>query len=358
MFKQEYLRSYIEFNVNKLLNKDIVYYPNQLLLELGKIKSNTLYVCLSETIVNLHKQRGLDEMYSIKVFYPELYRQQITSLESLVSTKMVRYDKSATLHGQLAPQFSSLTAVHDTYKENKGLVPFIRMGIKEFMFLYHPTISFDIPIHLIFKIIHSTNSMPMIKFNPGKKQENLYRLFTNQQIAQNGRKIPVLSRSKILQLMKTNTTRDSVVCYCIHSEYTVTFEFTSQGDILIQYNVELSTLKQPILKPIQDIEEVIRSHLTPILETINSVITQSGFQYTQLDSVIDNPYIEILNIIYEYQIEISSNMDLTPYINCLSSFLIVESPTVNKGIHLTFKRVPNYNESNRRKAQERRQRLH
>ena len=333
-----------EFNVNKLLNKDIVYYPNQLLLELGKIKSNTLYVCLSETIVNLHKQRGLDEMYCIKVFYPELYRQQITSLGELVTGKMDRYDKSVTDHGQLSPQFSSLTAVHDTYKENKGLVPFIRMGIKEFMFLYHPTISFDIPIHLIFKIIHSSNSMPMIKFNPGKKQENLYRLFTDQQIAQNGRKIPVLSRSKILQLMKTNTTRDSVVCYCIHSEYTVTFEFTSQGDILIQYNVELSTLKQPILKPIQDIEEVIRSHLTPILETINSVITQSGIQYTQLDSVIDNPYIEILNIIYEFQIEISSNMDLTPYINCLSSYLIVESPTVNKGIQLTFKRVPNYNE--------------
>ena len=184
----------------------------------------------------------------------------------------------------------------------------------------------------------------MIKFNPGKKQENLYRLFTDQQIAQNGRKIPVLTRPKILQLMKTNTTNNTVICYCIHSEYVLTFEFNSQGDILIQYTAELNTQKQPILKPIQDIEQEVRRHLEPIIDTINSIITQSGIQYTQLESVINNPYIEILNIVYEYQIEISSNMDLTPYINCLSSFLIVESPTVNKGIHLTFKRVPNYNE--------------
>ena len=333
-----------DFNVNKLLNKDIIYYPNQLLLEVGQIKSNTLYVCLSETMVTMHKQRGLDEMHTIKVFYPELYRRQITSLDAIQTTKMDRYDKSSTDHAQLAPHFSSLTAVHDIYKQNKGLVPFIRMGIKEFMFMYHPPISFDIPIHLIFKIIHSSNSIPMIKFNPGKKQENLYRLFTDQQIAQNGRKIPILTRAKILQLMRTNTTSNTVICYCIHSDYILTIEFNSQGDILIQYTAELNTQKQPILKPIQDIEDVIRKQLTPIIETINSVISQSGIQYTVLESVINNSYIEILNIIYEYQIEISSNMDLTPYINCLSSFLVVESPTVNKGIQLTFKRVPNYNE--------------
>ena len=100
-----------------------MYYPNQLLLELGQIKSNTIYVCLSETIVNMHKQRGLDEMHSIKVFYPELYRQQITTLDAIISTKMDRYDKSVTDHGQLAPQFSSLSAVHDSYKQNKGVVP-------------------------------------------------------------------------------------------------------------------------------------------------------------------------------------------------------------------------------------------
>ena len=76
------------------------------------------------------------------------------------------------------------------------------------------------------------------------------------------------------------------------------------------------------------------------------MITQSGIQYTIFDSVIYNPYIEVLNGVYEYQIEIQDNMDLTPYINCLSSFLIVESPTLNKGIDLTFKRVPHYNEHN------------
>ena len=334
------------YDINRWIKKDIVYQPKQLLLEVGQIKSNTLYVCIAETLIGLHKEKGLEEMYTFKLFYPELYRRQITTQDTMLQSKIDRYEKTKTQYAQIKPQFSSLTAIHDIYKKHKDHVPYSREGIKDLKVIYHPPLSFDIPIHLIFKIIHSSNSMPMVKFNPGKKQENLYRLFTDERITENGRQLPILPRSKLLQLIKLNTSKQSVVCYCMNKDYLLTFEFNSLGDIIIHYTTELTTQKQSILKPIEFIEEQINEHLTPILTTINSVITQSGIQYTIFDSVIYNPYIEVLNGVYEYQIEIQDNMDLTPYINCLSSFLIVESPTLNKGIDLTFKRVPHYNEHN------------
>ena len=332
-----------KFNTDKLLNQDVIYHPNQLLLELGKIKSNCLYLCLSDSIVPMHKDKGLEERNSIKIYFPELYQNQLYSLENINSNKNERYDKTITLYASMVSQFNSINAIHDIHKSKKDDLKYIRHGIKECMVMYQSPITFDIPIHLIFKIIHSSNTMPMIKYNPGKKQENLYRLFTGEQIAQNGRKVPILPRPKILQLIKISTTNNSVVCYCIHNEYVLTFEFYSQGDILIHFTAEVNAQKQPFLKSIQEIEKNIRIELTPILQTINTVITQSGIQYVILDTIVENPYITVLNILYEYQISIDDNMDLTPYINCLSSFLMIESPQLNKGIKLTFKRVPNYN---------------
>ena len=332
-----------KFNTDKLLKQEVNYHPNQLLLELGKIKSNSLYLCLSESIVPMHKDKGLEERNSIKLYFPELYQSQIYSLENITSSKNERYDKTITQYATMTSQFTSINAIHDVHKSKKDDLKYIRRGIKECMVLYQSPITFDIPIHLIFKIIHSSNTMPMIKYNPGKKQENLYRLFTGEQIAQNGRKVPILSRPKILQLIKISTSNNSVVCYCIHNEFVLTFEFYSQGDIIIHFTAEVNAQKQPFLKSIQEIEKNIRVELTPILQTINTVISQSGIQYVTLDTIVENPYITVLNILYEYQISIDENMDLTPYINCLSSFLMIESPQLDKGIKITFKRVPNYN---------------
>ena len=331
------------YDESKLSKQNINYYPKQLLLELGQIKSNTIYACLSDSVLTFHKDKGLHDMYSIKIYFPELYQQQILSLENIKTTAINRYDKTITNYTKVKPQLTSLNNIQDLYTIHQSELNYVRNGIRELMFIYHPHISFDIPIHLIFKIIHSTNTMPMIKYNPGSKQENLYRLFTGNQISSNGRKIPIIHRPKMLHLIREINTNNTVICYCIHNEYILTFEFNSIGEIIIRYNCEFNHQKQPILKTLLDIENDIRKELTPILETINTIISQGGIQYTLFDSIINNPYTEIINIFYEYQIVIENDIDLTPFINCLSTYLMIESPTLTKGIKSTFKRVPNYN---------------
>ena len=58
-------------------------------------------------------------------------------------------------------------------------------------FYIHPNDSFNLPLDVIFKLIHADKNIPLIKFNPGKKQENIYKLYSNK-ISINGRKIPYL----------------------------------------------------------------------------------------------------------------------------------------------------------------------
>jgi hypothetical protein len=44
----------------------------------------------------------------------------------------------------------------------------------------------------MFKQINSTNIVPLIKFNPGKNLESIYRLYTDDYISDKGMKIPTL----------------------------------------------------------------------------------------------------------------------------------------------------------------------
>lgn len=56
----------------------------------------------------------------------------------------------------------------------------------------HPLTSIKLPLEILFKIINSSDDMPLIKYNPGNRMENIYRLYTGENYATNGSKIPVL----------------------------------------------------------------------------------------------------------------------------------------------------------------------
>ena len=61
---------------------------------------------------------------------------------------------------------------------------------------------YNVPLDIIFKLIHATKKIPLIKFNPSKKQEKIYRLYCDR-VAKNGRKIPYLSKGLIFKLTKS-----------------------------------------------------------------------------------------------------------------------------------------------------------
>jgi hypothetical protein len=70
----------------------------------------------------------------------------------------------------------------------------------------HPEFQIKIPIDVIFKLIHATQEFPLIKFNPETRQENIYRLYT-EQLTADGRKIPFLNKVRYLKIRETSRNR-------------------------------------------------------------------------------------------------------------------------------------------------------
>ena len=67
---------------------------------------------------------------------------------------------------------------------------------------------------MIFKLIHSTKKIPLIKFNPGTRQENIYRFYTNK-TAKDGKKIPYLSKGTIFKVAKSIALGSKLVSFYI-----------------------------------------------------------------------------------------------------------------------------------------------
>ena len=85
------------------------------------------------------------------------------------------------------------------YSNNLEDLKYNNYGITSIEFSILPKVDIKIPIETLFKLINSSEKIPLIKYNPGKKQEKLYRLYSNK-IASNNRKIPFLSKSNIIIL--------------------------------------------------------------------------------------------------------------------------------------------------------------
>ena len=81
--------------------------------------------------------------------------------------------------------------------KKKTNLEYLSKGISNIRFIIHPKNSDIFPIEILFKLIHSNQLMPFIKYNPGNKRENIYRLYTGENIATNGKKIPILSEKKL-----------------------------------------------------------------------------------------------------------------------------------------------------------------
>ena len=69
----------------------------------------------------------------------------------------------------------------------------LKYKINYFYFTIQPNESYlNYHLNIMFKKKNSTNIIPLIKFNPGKNLESIYRLYTHDYISDKGMKIPTL----------------------------------------------------------------------------------------------------------------------------------------------------------------------
>ncbi len=311
-----------------------------LLIDSYPFMNNIIYFCTAEDALEYSIENDLDEETTIKVYYPMLSRENITSLEQLKGSqqRLIETDNKY-INDKTEVKYENIQLLNNIYNERTSDLQYLDRGIKNLSILINPLYTFKLPLDMIFKLIHSTKNIPLIKFNPGSRQENIYRLYTNK-TAKDGKKIPYLSKGTIFKVAK-NIAKSKVVSFYIqHFIDGKLIPIICEIDDNAGIKVDLEFDQGYDIKIINDI---IQTTVNPLIVDIKNFLEQSGYTISLFES-IDDENVDILNLQYFAHITITKDVKLQPFIKCVSSIFNLIGGTLNKGISLRYKRVANYNE--------------
>ena len=315
---------------DSMLKDDILRTNNgELLLNFGELHSNVIYLTKAD---NVYESSSSPEM-AAKIYYPFLNEQQINTVDGL-------REKRQQL---LVANKKRITNKFEQHMENIELmhsiggppVPFLTRGIKDIDFTIYSTSLVQIPLDVIFKMFHSSESIPFIKYHPGGRMEKIYRLYANQ-ISSDGRSIPILSKGSIFKLTKKLAKKKGIGMYLVNNDIPFYCNLMSNGSIQIEAEFrELYT--------IEEVEKKIGDVVNPIINTLSELIEQHGYSIGKFTNLKDKQ-IEINNINYLYYVPIKKNIKLTTFSGCISSIFNVISDNIKKTTVMRYKRVANFNE--------------
>ena len=330
-------------NIITTTNKD-------LLLSNGFLFENTIYVCLAEDVFKYAVSKNLTETTTCKVYYPFLSGKQIYNLTRLREKKYELLEENTSLLGSnFIKHVNNIRMFHDIYNTKKSELNYIEQGIQTVDFVISHDFEFNVPLEIIFKLIHATKRIPLIKLNPAKRQEKIYKLYCNK-TAKNGKKIPYLSKSLIFKLAKTLGTSKHVSCYMEYNEN------NSSTSKMIPIILEFDTLANIHVKAefketknVSDIEEIIGKAINPVIEVIRNYLATSGYSMNLFNSFYDKN-VEIISLKYISYISIDKNINLNNLLGCVSSVFNVLVGDLKSGIVMRYKRVSNFNEMDSQEA--------
>ena len=332
-----------------------------LLFEAGNLCLNNIFFCLAnEVLTYTSKQSILAESDILNLYFPLLVSMdKITTLSELNVRRQELYDKEERVLGDDFVKYNQqVNMFYDIYKDGNVNSPLNYLhntpGITAISIIVHPIYEIKFPLEILFKLIHSTHEIPMIKYNPGNNRENIYRLYTANNISTNGKKIPFLytynnnKKALIIKLSKilSHNRRVSFLINITYHEnnYDITCSIADNGTLYI----DLPSIHDSMTPlSLQQIDEIIQIAIRePILDKIKVYLEQSGYSYLTFQNITEKN-VEIQNITWVSQLKISTKIDLNKYISCLSTIFSIEKGSLKKSsefITMRYKRVSSYNQ--------------
>jgi len=321
-----------------------------LLMDYGALVDDTIYIRMAKDAINISDERGISQDVMIGLYFPLLYKQSITTIELLDS----RYDEllektSEMIKDPIWERHDLIVrSMHNIYDERAYEIDYLQTGITGIKISFGAShISNHIPIDNIFKIIHSTQECPLVKYNPGKSQENIYRLYSSKRTSK-GDKIPHMSKSVILDLVRTlGNQPKSITIY-------ISLPFKEINvEVIVTINISgIIGMSMDINEPmtISEIDTIFRNASETFVHPINDYMEINGY-VTPIFSGIESADTNIMSITYTTLIPKKKTFDIKGAIKCINSVIDVSvtgkvrdmnSPGTNT--ILRFRRVSNYND--------------
>ena len=310
------------------------------LLNAGRLKDNTIFVCLAKDVLG---RADVNQKYVCDSYFPFLYAKGIRGLSDLLG----RFQELiAETKKNITPDIIRLYDTVDMFRKIKSdndFLPYTDEGIIKFDIGLKTEFVNLLPLDSIFKNIHATANVPFIKYNPGFRRENMYRLYSKE-IYANGRRKPFLDAVSIRKLSKETGKSGEISLYTSfrfkNADLKLYVDFHKNGSLRVHSNLSV-----PISK--DELNELLIYGLEPVITDINKYIQPIGYNIRKFASLNDST-VEVYNISYISSISIKkpSEFDLNMYRSCLTSLFVVESLDANSpdGAKLRFKRVDNFQE--------------
>ena len=318
---------------------------NNILFE-NNLLDNNLYISLFEDVINYNRKILYDDLENaIKIYFPLISNKDINSYDIFLSKKkeLIKKSKDFVNNENFINKYKFIDTIYNIYYNSESFNTKLN-GIYGINFNMYSNINLNLSIETLFKLFNSSSNIPFIKFNPGKKIENMYRLYCNK-ISKNNKKIPLLKKENISNYAKTigkiNTLSMAIIDDNIKFKKIKNFliEINSSGIININIIFKSQSNKQ-------ELEEIVKYYL-------NDNILMKIEELNNYDNIIkfetfDSTNIEILNINYNIYYKLVNNCnDINKIKKCLTYLFNTEnSKNTNYIKFYKYKRISYYDDSN------------
>jgi len=325
----------------------ILGFENNLLLNYGEIESRNLYVCLAHDVFDYALQNGLDQEYICKLYYPILYNQGIADKDKLIEFRpKLEKDSKKRIAQPILKFYDSIKMFYKIYWGRKSELDYSKRGISKYSVKFNLGHAF--PLEILFKNINATENMPFIKYNPGSRRENMYRLYS-EYISQNGKKIPILSEPVIMRLMKEHGKSNQIAIYIKTVFQDISRDVFICFDIQGKINVYGESSVAPIMQ--EQFQQFIIETANPVIQKVNNILQTSGYALKMIDSLYSG-VVESSNYKYTLVLPINKKIDLKKQTGAISNAFDIFTNDIysSQGASLIFKRVENFIEMDAQSA--------
>jgi hypothetical protein len=300
-----------------------------------------IMVCFAKNVFQYAIDNDISQNYMCKLYFPQLNQMEIQDLDGLLLHSDELHEKSENEYTKWLRHRNEIVDIfHEIYWYRKSSstqsvdLPYIEKGVKEIMFTMYPGEDSPLfPLEYLFKHIHSTELLPFIKYNPGNRRENMYRLFSKE-MSKTGKKIPMLEENVIFRLKRE-----------MKKGHHLSVFIDMEDPVFVYIDTHGKTLIHCVLKGAREIsilETQLKNSLNELFENISNILQPLGYVAPSFlgfhDSRIHN-----MNIQYAFSLPLEYKIILKSKYFLSSVFDVIDTD-ITKTAKIRFKRVENYKE--------------